>query len=483
MLWVDAICINQLDTVEKGHQVSRMGQIYAKSSAVLAWLGPATDESTFAFRCLQLDRMSRDLRRAAGRLPGSDQVIAALPRIEPPHDAIRALCRRDYWQRAWIRQEILLAKDIHLYCGRLSVTWDEFGVTGMAANVPHVNDIPESRHVGDFYFHRTKLKNEEPKTLERLLGRYGMSKCSDFRDRVFALLSLSSDCIGHEKQLVDYTIERPMLFFAVLAHCMPADPSTFASNMQDILQVRRHHTTSLWHQIGDHSTCHYDPSDSHLKTIAINYIRRVQNCGDSGDFCHEQGLSTTEDTLPTPLATRIRELAFIQKSHQLLPNSLKGSLGDFTSKDLRYFDIDKCELGLLFRPSLFGYVYECCALKASDGCQPVKANLEGFNGSNLYRILDSIFNEDNEIVWDAYWIRTMTGFRSEEKHVLCAEVLCPLLDKLSQNRVLCLVECRFVVTEVFGHAMSEPRGLSGIAEDQTDAFEIGSSIASRGPAP
>lgn len=472
LLWVDAICINQLDDVEKGHQVSRMGQIYAKARAVAAWLGPATEDSKFAFRCLKLERLSRDIRERVQGLPGSDRIIANLPHIEPPGDGLRALCRRDYWQRAWIRQEILLAKDIYLYCGGLSVRWDEFGVKGMAANIADIEDIPESRFVGDFFFHRTKLNDEKPKTLESLLRKYGMSKCSDLRDRVFALLSLSSDCIGFEKQLVDYTIERPMLFFAVLAHCAPADPSTLASQMQDILQVRRHDLTRLWYQIGDLSAGYYDPSDSHLKTIAMNYVRQVHDYGNSGDFCHGLRLSTAEADRPTPFDTRTRESQFVGQSHQLLPDALKGNLGIFTSEDLKYFAIEDYDLGLMFRPTLFGYVYECCALKRSGGCQPIKANLEFFQDSTLRRMLALIREEDDEVAWDGSWIRTMIGLKSGEKRLPDVESLCSLLDRLSQNRVLCLIECRFIVTGIFGHAIFEPRQISGISEDQTGALEV-----------
>jgi hypothetical protein len=269
--------------------------------------------------------------------------------MEPPGDALRALCRRDYWLRAWIRQEILLAKDIR---GGMSATWDAFGVKGMAANLRDIEDIPESRFIGDFFFHRAKLNNEKPKTLESLLRKYGMSKFSDLRDRVFALLSLSSDCIGFEKQLVDYTIERPMLFFAVLAHCAPADPTTLASQMQDILQVRRHDLICLWYEISDLSASYYDPSNSHLKTIAINYVRQVHNYGNSGDFCHGVRLSTAENDRPTPLDTQTRESEFIRQSHQLLPNALKW-LVDLTSVDLRHFAIENCDLGLFFQPTLF----------------------------------------------------------------------------------------------------------------------------------
>ncbi|KAF4984582.1 hypothetical protein FZEAL_258 [Fusarium zealandicum] len=52
--WADAICINQNDNIEKGHQVDLMGVIYASARDVLVWLGAdTTDSSHEAFRCLR----------------------------------------------------------------------------------------------------------------------------------------------------------------------------------------------------------------------------------------------------------------------------------------------------------------------------------------------------------------------------------------------------------------------------------------------
>jgi hypothetical protein len=42
---VDALCINQEDNVEKGEQVQLMKAIYQGAKSVVAWLGPAADES------------------------------------------------------------------------------------------------------------------------------------------------------------------------------------------------------------------------------------------------------------------------------------------------------------------------------------------------------------------------------------------------------------------------------------------------------
>jgi hypothetical protein len=44
MLWVDAICINQQDPREKGHQVKQMRDVYKNAEEVLIWLGPSNDD-------------------------------------------------------------------------------------------------------------------------------------------------------------------------------------------------------------------------------------------------------------------------------------------------------------------------------------------------------------------------------------------------------------------------------------------------------
>ncbi len=47
-LWVDALCINQSDTVERSFQVSLMRSIYEKAACVLMWLGEEAEDSNLA---------------------------------------------------------------------------------------------------------------------------------------------------------------------------------------------------------------------------------------------------------------------------------------------------------------------------------------------------------------------------------------------------------------------------------------------------
>ena len=43
LLWIDALCINQADDLERTHQVNLMGRIYKSSKGVLVYLGDGVD--------------------------------------------------------------------------------------------------------------------------------------------------------------------------------------------------------------------------------------------------------------------------------------------------------------------------------------------------------------------------------------------------------------------------------------------------------
>ncbi|RGP71236.1 hypothetical protein FLONG3_7186 [Fusarium longipes] len=135
-LWVDAICINQNDQVEKSIQVPRMSDIYGKCEHVLAWLGPV--ESKEADRTSKLAEKLKEFTSPIDKdliednrikryieLGQSDDNAAA--EIEFVRQALRSIGRRPWFRRIWILQEAVLAqREPILLCGPSELGYDIF---------------------------------------------------------------------------------------------------------------------------------------------------------------------------------------------------------------------------------------------------------------------------------------------------------------------------------------------------------------------
>ncbi|KAL2268774.1 hypothetical protein VTJ83DRAFT_3620 [Remersonia thermophila] len=138
-LWIDAVCINQDDVLERNSQVMLMGGLYRDASAVLSWLDNILPESTvkglakvrsFARTWTVLSAYLGDAKEKAGRKGRADKSddgespdSGVLKEIETWwrsvgcrfHDLIDVFCV-PYWERVWIVQEVVLASPAsHVY--------------------------------------------------------------------------------------------------------------------------------------------------------------------------------------------------------------------------------------------------------------------------------------------------------------------------------------------------------------------------------
>ena len=129
-IWIDAICINQDDDVEKGSQVLLMDEIYSKSANTLVWLGK---DETDVEETLHVVNVINPLLKAyfeAGRFVAErDNMFdpAFLKRIGYPGTYLEwqrkwfafadFLRRRRYFSRGWVIQEFVLAQNLRILCG------------------------------------------------------------------------------------------------------------------------------------------------------------------------------------------------------------------------------------------------------------------------------------------------------------------------------------------------------------------------------
>ncbi|OAQ63723.1 heterokaryon incompatibility protein (HET) domain-containing protein [Pochonia chlamydosporia 170] len=197
VLWIDAICIDQLAVSEKNHQVSRMGEIYQNAMEVFIWLGDGSNTT---------DSLLDDINNQKEVSP----------------TALNDILERSYWKRLWIQQEVTLAKHIRVFCGSKSVTWDTLASLIAARKDPLQSKGAEfqSRPLYDseartLLEYRKKLWGDESLTLLELLAHSNTSECFDCRDKVFGLLSIASDCKQLRADMVDYSLDPVGLFLGV----------------------------------------------------------------------------------------------------------------------------------------------------------------------------------------------------------------------------------------------------------------------------
>ena len=121
-LWIDAICINQADPEERGQQIQLMREIYSQAKKVIVWLGREQDDSTLALQTMH--RLILDHLKGGGKHGPTLEAINKLDDTES--DAIKHLFQRSWWSRLWTVQEVVLAKEIEVICGKVMLPWAFF---------------------------------------------------------------------------------------------------------------------------------------------------------------------------------------------------------------------------------------------------------------------------------------------------------------------------------------------------------------------
>lgn len=118
-LWIDAICINQSDNVEKSRQVMLMRDIYSNASRVVIWIGGPDHFSNLAFDTLE--RFALD----DGTSDGSVTYQDIQHTVQERRAAVQLFIGRPYFFRMWIVQEVVVAKEAIIRCGSLHLDYDK----------------------------------------------------------------------------------------------------------------------------------------------------------------------------------------------------------------------------------------------------------------------------------------------------------------------------------------------------------------------
>lgn len=115
-LWVDAICINQDNVEERGHQVGQMRLVYEKAKGVLIWLGISDPGIDKLFMTINPPKRVGWI----GIGPCSYGFRADLQVI------VSKVMARPWFRRVWIIQEVASSTVATVVCGHHSVSTRKF---------------------------------------------------------------------------------------------------------------------------------------------------------------------------------------------------------------------------------------------------------------------------------------------------------------------------------------------------------------------
>ncbi|KAH7080801.1 heterokaryon incompatibility protein-domain-containing protein [Paraphoma chrysanthemicola] len=167
-IWIDQICINQLDNSERSHTVSFMSDIYREATFVVAWLGYDLWSTRNAQRLGPLSR---------------DGLLLLQPILNNP-----------YFTRLWIVQEVILAREVHFVSGHIWLPLHDLPQYRFCRAQNFLSEIPTTSL--DLLSNKDNQRKQlaiDP-TYQRhedfrfSIINYCDNVCSDPRDKVYALM-------------------------------------------------------------------------------------------------------------------------------------------------------------------------------------------------------------------------------------------------------------------------------------------------------
>lgn len=251
--WIDAICINQADSVERGRQVNIMANIYHQAKEVVIWLGLPDDSTPLAHKTihnfesdenqqnqcqLQLSTDGRKAESTPGTALGHQQISTAKTDdvtelilgnwysrkawrsvveffgrcksrpIEIWEDISEKPCAKPFlteawFARSWVVQEFVLARKTIVLCGDISFDWASIGAASHFLATRVSRNMLKSLVGNDFdigqTFYKSPAKLEAIKRdvlinhtsiLLRSLIRCRDYRCNEDKDKIFSLLGI-----------------------------------------------------------------------------------------------------------------------------------------------------------------------------------------------------------------------------------------------------------------------------------------------------
>lgn len=223
-IWIDQLCIDQSDNLERSSQVAMMRDIYRRCSCCIIWLGELNDvaskdaSAVFSF-----------LKEVAAVATTPYMGLPTLFRDNPDGEAARtafaafAMYGNPWWSRIWTVQEAMIPHNAVLVWGHLSVSRADIMATSrhLRSDLMHAHfpDTFKAKRVQYYEMLRRMLypvhgfihSSTHDGPLD-LLMRWRHRDASNSRDKVYALMGLLPDDVLPSARTYDYEAPPSLLF-------------------------------------------------------------------------------------------------------------------------------------------------------------------------------------------------------------------------------------------------------------------------------
>jgi Heterokaryon incompatibility protein (HET) len=227
-LWVDQVCINQADVLERSSQVACMDKIYSQATETFVYLGepdsPATETACKVLTTLFTPAVNIVLQREDHKdeIPLLRAYMTMIKlAMQNPHlvkrsynkdvtETISQLAKRPYFSRKWVIQEIAVSRALFCVLGLYRFEWDAFILTALKESPnPWSKGMSDNTIQTLWLFTMVKeLLTHQSTPLLTLLYFSSSFKAADPRDYVFALLGVATDSEHFPKPDYGVTVEQ-----------------------------------------------------------------------------------------------------------------------------------------------------------------------------------------------------------------------------------------------------------------------------------
>ncbi|TGO07383.1 hypothetical protein BTUL_0284g00020 [Botrytis tulipae] len=202
IFWIDALCINQENVHEKIHQIRQMGDIYKKAEKVVVWLGRGTEETDLVMDAMnRLRKVSLGWNSAEWKVKANGWVDENTEHLTNFRKQMKSILERPWFRRIWILQEVANARRATtVHCGNRSITATIF------SQFPALIALTPAAHCQSVLDIMSGISRKESwwaqgQKLHTLLVKFRESEATDDRDKIYALLGISSD--AHRSSILD----------------------------------------------------------------------------------------------------------------------------------------------------------------------------------------------------------------------------------------------------------------------------------------